>query len=95
MMAVAAGAMREGWIPMTNPGGRNFHRPIGFVTSHQCPLANIRQLLTMEVVRLSGIPISWVLRLLAGHRDRKNGTLGYSKTSRESKRRFLCDLLTL
>ena len=32
MMAVAAGAMREGWIPMTNPGGRNFHRPIGLVT---------------------------------------------------------------
>lgn len=32
MMAVAAGAMREGWIPMTNPGGRKFHRPIGLVT---------------------------------------------------------------
>lgn len=32
MMTVAAGAMREGWVPLTNPGGRKFHRPIGMVT---------------------------------------------------------------
>ena len=31
-MAVAAGAMREGWIPVINPIGRTFHRPIGMVT---------------------------------------------------------------